>query len=552
MAEEIKIPDIGTTDTVDVIEVFVKPGDQINKDDSLITLESDKASMEVPAAKAGTVKALQVKVGDKVKEGQVILTLETTAGSAETAIAAESKKIANEATNKAQAQAQENIASASPAQNQSPAIVEETINIPDIGTTAEVDVIEVFAKVGDELTKDDPMITLEGEKASMELPAPKAGKVSEVMMQVGDKVTEGMAILKLAVAAENKIVTEAPNAEAETPTEISQPSVPTEKTEISEAKPSVTATQPPAQLSSDFSDIYAGPAVRRLARELGVDLHKVAGSGRKQRITLEDVQQFVKKALTQPVAQTSAGIAVAKAPQIDFTKFGETEMLALSKIKRLTGQNTHRSWVTVPHVTQFDEADITDMEAFRQQQKQEAAKLGFKLTPLVFLLKAIVACLKEFPSFNASLDASGENLILKKYFNIGVAVDTPNGLVVPVIRQVDQKGIFELAKELAEISAKAREKGLSLTEMQGGCFTISSLGGIGGTAFTPIVNNPEVAILGVSRSQQKPVFINGEFKPRLMLPLSLSYDHRVIDGAQAARFTSYLSYILTDIRRLLF
>ncbi len=414
------------------------------------------------------------------------------------------------------------------------------IKIPDIGTTAEVDVIEVFVKPGDVIKKDDPLLTLEGEKASMELPSPMEGTVKEVKVKVGDKVVQDQVIVLLETADKK-----------DKPSEVEKSEIPLEtkpEKKITETKEVKKAAETEPVVIQSVTDIHASPAVRRLARELGVDLNTIAGTGEKNRITLEDVHLYVKTALKRG---TAGGISVAEAPTIDFSKFGPTETTPLSKIKRLTGKNVHRAWVTVPHVTQFDEADITDLEAFRQAQKAMAEKEGIKLTPLVFLMKVVVTCLKRFPTFNASLDNSGENLILKKFFNIGVAVDTPNGLVVPVIRDVDKKGILELAKELAEISQKAREKGLSLNDMQGGCFTISSLGGIGGTAFTPIVNAPEVAILGVSRSQLKPVYINNQFVPRLMLPLSLSYDHRVIDGAEAARFITFLSELLKDISKLL-
>lgn len=413
----------------------------------------------------------------------------------------------------------------------------EEIKIPDIGGAQNVDVIEVFIKPGDVIEKEQSLITLETEKASMEIPAPMAGVVESVLVKVGDKVSEGSPILTLkptASASEEKIESQ------QVPKKETAPSV--------EEKPIPSPSISPASSSSQVMG-YAGPGVRRFARELGVDINQIRGSGPKGRIIKEDVLSYVKGELQK--AKSGNGLSIPQMPVVDFSKFGEIETRALNKIKRYTGINLHRSWVTVPHVTQFEEVDITELEAFRKNQKEEAEKAGVKLTPLVFIMKAVVAALKEYPIFNTSLDPSGENLIYKKYFNVGVAVDTPNGLVVPVIRHVDCKSVMEIAKELAEISQKAREKGLTPAEMSGGSFTISSLGGIGGTAFTPIVNAPEVAILGVSKSVIKPVYQNNEFVPRLMLPLSLSYDHRVIDGADGARFIVYLAKRLADIKTLL-
>lgn len=402
------------------------------------------------------------------------------------------------------------------------------ITVPDIGTTSEVDVIEVSVKAGDTVQVDQALITLESEKASMEIPSPEAGVVESVSVNIGDKVKTGSVILKLkssAVAEEVKSETKSQ--------QIQQPTVSKETAaEIkNEIKPAIK------------SAIYASPAVRRLARELNIDLNSISGSGRKDRIQKEDLLQTIKSAMRSG----GQGGALPSAPVVDFSQFGEIETKALSKIKKFTAINLHRNWVLIPHVTQCEEADITELEAFRKSQAEQ----GNKITPLIFIMKAVVAALKQFPQFNASLDATGENLILKKYFHIGVAVDTPEGLVVPVIRDVDQKNLLELAKELSEVSQKARNKQLLPKDMQGSCFTISSLGGIGGTAFTPIVNMPDVAILGVSKSQIKPVYLNNQFVPRLMLPLSLSYDHRVIDGAEGARFVVQLAKYLSDIRQLL-
>jgi pyruvate dehydrogenase E2 component (dihydrolipoyllysine-residue acetyltransferase) len=418
------------------------------------------------------------------------------------------------------------------------------IFVPDIGGgVKDVDVIELLVKSGDEVDVEESLITLESDKATMEVPSPYAGVVKDMKVKVGDKVSQGSLILTMEIAGAAE--EQKPAAAAvETPAVTAAPSPPPSSPPPQPAQP----VTPQASVSS--AEIYAGPGVRRLAREFGVDLGQVVATGQKNRITKEDVQSFVKRALGAPSAGVS-GLAVSPAPVIDFAQFGEIENKPLNKIKKLTGVNVHRSWVTVPHVTQFIEADITELEAFREQQKAIVEKQGFKLTPIVFIMKAVVVALKKFPQFNASLSANGEEIILKKYFHLGVAVDTPNGLVVPVIRDVDKKGLLELAQELAKISVKAREKGLFPADMQGACFTISSLGGIGGTAFTPIVNSPEVAILGVSKASMKPVYQDDDFMPRLMLPLSLSYDHRVIDGADGARFAVFLSEVLEDIRTLL-
>lgn len=421
------------------------------------------------------------------------------------------------------------------------------IKIPDIGGATDVDVIEVLVKPGDKVNKEQSLITLEGDKATMEIPSPYVGTVDAIKIKIGDKVSEGALILTMQVD-ETATAEKPASAAASSAAKPSKPE--TEKPVPAKPTPVAAPTPTPTVLTEakSFTDVHAGPSVRQMARELGVDLPRVRGTGPKGRILKEDVQAFVKAELQKA---KSGGLGVPPAPVIDFSKFGEIETKPLNKIKRLTGINVHRSWITVPHVTQFDEADITEMEAFRQSQKEAAEKEGVKLTPLVFLMKAVVSALKEFPIFNSSLDASGENLIYKKYYHIGIAVDTPNGLVVPVIRNVDCKNMLELAKELADISKKAREKGLTIAEMSGSCFTISSLGGIGGTAFTPIVNTPDVAILGVSKSSMKPVYQNGQFVPRLMLPLSLSYDHRVVDGADGARFIVYLSKRLAEIKTLL-
>lgn len=518
--QEITVPNIGDVQDVEVIEILVAPGDKVEKDQSLITLESDKASMEIPSPAAGEIKNITVKIGDRISQGNVIAQL-ITSDSSETS-PSQSTPAAPEPA---------------PLKEEQPAASSEIFNVtvPDIGDAKQVEVIEVLVTPGSYIKKDDSLITLESEKASMEIPSPFEGQIESVLIKVGDKVSQGDAILTLKGQQPAK-----PNVQSQN------------KSEVATAVSNVNEAPKPKELAVPLAiepHVHAGPAVRRLAREFGIDLNQIKGSGSKARILKEDLQQYVKTTLQQGSA--TAGFQVARSPEIDFSKFGEIEKVPLGKIKRLTGINVHRSWITVPHVTQFGEADITELEEFRTSQKEEMARQGLKLTPLVFIMKAVVAALKAFPTFNASLDPQGETLILKKYFNLGIAVDTPNGLVVPVVKDVDQKGMLELARELAVISEKARKKGLSPADMSGSCFTISSLGGIGGTAFTPIVNSPDVAILGVSKAAIKPIYLEGVFEPRLMLPLSLSYDHRVIDGAQGARFLVHLSERLADIRTLL-
>ncbi|PIQ43669.1 MAG: dihydrolipoyllysine-residue acetyltransferase [Gammaproteobacteria bacterium CG11_big_fil_rev_8_21_14_0_20_46_22] len=514
---EVKVPDIGGSENVEVIEVLVKSGDAVKAEDSLLTLESDKATMDVPAPKAGVIKDIKIKVGDKVSEGSLIMTMDAE-GEVDEAKKSEDKPAEKKAAPE-KASTQSETAS--------------DITLPDLGTDDAVEVIEVHVKAGDSVKAEAALLTLESDKATMDVPAPRDGEIQAISIKVGDKVKTGQVIGQMSGA---------PADQTGKPKEDKAQAVP-----AAQEKPAEKA-EAPASASLNQGNVYAGPGVRRLANELGVNLASVSGTGPKGRILREDLTGFAKQRMT---SGGGAGLSLAEAPVVDFAKFGEVETQALSRIKKLSGKFLHRNWVTIPHVTQFDEADITDLEAFRQANKAVAEKQGAKLTPLVFIMKAVVAALKAYPQFNASLDASGENLVLKKYFHIGVAVDTPNGLVVPVIRDVDQKGFVELAKELAEFSKKARDGKLTPADMQGGCFSISSLGGIGGTAFTPIVNAPEVAILGVSKSDIKPKFIDGEFKPRLMLPLSLSYDHRVIDGADAARFVVYLAQALEDMRRVL-
>nr|WP_321268992.1 pyruvate dehydrogenase complex dihydrolipoyllysine-residue acetyltransferase [uncultured Tolumonas sp.] len=523
--QEVNVPDIGG-DEVAVTEILVKVGDSVDADQSLLTVEGDKASMEVPAPFAGVVKEIKVALGDKVSTGSLIMVFEV-AGAAPAAapVAAAPAPVA-----------------AAPAV----ASVKE-VNVPDIGGD-EVAVTEILVKVGDSVDADQSLITVEGDKASMEVPAPFAGVVKALKIAVGDKVKTGSLIMEFEVAgaAPAAPVAAAPAAAAPAPAKAAAAPAP-----VAAAK----AEEKGEFVASD-AYVHATPAIRRLAREFGVNLANVKGSGRKGRIQKEDVQNYVKemlkRAASAPAAGSGAGLGVLPWPKVDFAKFGDIEEVPLTRIQKISGPNLHRNWVMIPHVTQFDEADIGELEAFRKEQNIIADKqqLGFKITPLVFILKAAAKALEAHPRFCSSLSEDGSTLIMKKYIHIGVAVDTPNGLVVPVVRDVNKKGIYELSKDLAEISKKARAGKLTGADMQGGCFTISSLGGIGGTQFTPIVNAPEVAILGVSKSDMKPKWNGKEFVPQLTLPLALSYDHRVIDGADGARFITTLTGVLSDIRRL--
>jgi pyruvate dehydrogenase E2 component (dihydrolipoamide acetyltransferase) len=432
----------------------------------------------------------------------------------------------------------------------------ETITLPDIGDFDEIEIIEVLISAGDKVEAEDSIITLESDKATMEIPTPFAGVINSVAVKVGDRISKGSEIAVIEVDSASTEVSAIAEADEKASAAVDAAET-NEKVAASDSLLAPSTKSPPVPDSNETihpgNMAHASPSIRRFARELGVDIAKVTGSGEKGRVLKEDVQLYVKSSLQSGApASTGSGLNIPAAAAVDFSKFGEIESQPLSRIKKISGAHLHRSWVTVPHVTQFDEADITDLEAFRKSLAKEAEKKGVRLTPLVFIMKAVVSALQEFPEFNASLDASGENLILKKYFHIGVAVDTPNGLMVPVIRDVDKKGIYELSAELAQVAERTRDGKISPADMQGGCFSISSLGGIGGTQFTPIVNAPEVAILGVARSKMQPVYqADGTFKPGLILPLALSYDHRVIDGAQGARFTNYLSRLMTDIRRVL-
>ena len=525
---EVNVPDIGS-DEVNVTEIMVKVGDSVEVDQSIINVEGDKASMEVPAPIAGVVKEILINVGDKVSTGKLIMKFET--ASAAPAAAA------------APAQA------AAPAAPQAAAI--KDVNVPDIGGD-EVNVTEIMVAVGDTVSEEQSLITVEGDKASMEVPAPFAGVVKEILVKSGDKVSTGSLIMRFEVAG----AAPAPAASAPAAPQVAAASA---------AQSGNVSGLSQEQVVASAAFAHATPVIRRLAREFGVNLDKVKGTGRKGRIVKEDIQAYVKTAVkafeTGTVSSAAAagngvangaGLGLLPWPKVDFSKFGEVEEVELSRINKISGANLHRNWVMIPHVTHFDRTDITELEAFRKEQNKivEKQKLDVKITPVVFIMKAVAKALEAFPRFNSSISEDGQKLTLKKYINIGVAVDTPNGLVVPVFKNVNKKGIIELSRELMEVSKKARDGKLSGSDMQGGCFTISSLGGIGTTHFTPIVNAPEVAILGVSKSEMAPVWNGKEFEPRLMLPLSLSFDHRVIDGADGARFLSYINGVLADIRRL--
>ncbi|QJP09823.1 dihydrolipoyllysine-residue acetyltransferase [Pseudomonas multiresinivorans] len=532
--ETIKVPDIGDGQG-EIIELMVKVGDRIEADQSLLTLESDKASMEIPVPKAGVVKAIKVKIGDTLKEGDDILELETEGGAAPASIPAAAAPASAPAPAPTPAKEQQ----AAPAASGGI----ETIRVPDIGN-GQGNVIELMVKVGDSIEADQSLLTLESDKASMEIPAPRAGVVKAIKVKIGDTLKEGDEILELEVAGSAPAQALAPSPE--------NPAAPVAPSPVQPKAPEVAPVGAP---SRDGTKVHAGPAVRMLAREFGVDLAQVTGTGPKGRILKEDVQLFVKEQLqrSKPGAAAGAtgGAGIPPIPEIDFSKFGEIEEVAMTRLMQVGASNLHRSWLNVPHVTQFESADITEAEAFRIAQKAAAEKAGTKLTILPILLKACAHLLRELPDFNSSLAPSGKALIRKHYVHIGFAVDTPDGLLVPVIRDVDRKGLLQLALEAAELAEKARTKKLSADAMQGACFTISSLGHIGGTGFTPIVNAPEVAILGVSKATMQPVWDGKAFQPRLMLPLSLSYDHRVINGAAAARFTRRLGEVLGDIRSLL-
>ena len=538
MSEVIRVPDIGSGEG-EVIELFVKVGDRIEVEQSLLTLESDKASMEIPAPKAGVIKSLAVKLGDRLKEGDDLLELELEEDSVAQPVAVEAAETVAEKS--ASAPVAKTATTPSLAEVAAENLIEE-IRVPDIGSAGTARVIELMVAVGEQITEEQSLLTLESDKASMEIPSPVSGEVVEVLVRLDAEIGTGDLILKVKVAP------------AATNTAATEQSAPVTVPDIPKptAAVSVAPETAPSPQQRKLTAVHAGPAVRKLAREFGVDLGLVAASGPHKRLLKEDVHAYVQHALSkQSNASVEQGSTIAPVPEVDFARFGEIEEVAMTRLQQIGALNLHRSWLNVPHVTQFETADMTELEAFRVSQKAVAEKAGVKLTLLPFLLKACAHLLKEMPDFNSSLAPSGKALIRKKYVHLGFAVDTPDGLLVPVIRDVDQKSLLQLSAEAAELADKARNKKLSAEQMQGACFTISSLGHIGGTGFTPIVNAPEVAILGVSRATMQPVWNGTSFEPRLMLPLSLSYDHRVINGAAAAHFTRRLSELLAEIRSLL-
>ncbi len=528
--EKINVPDLGEADQVEVIELLVKVGQAVEENESLLVLESDKAAMEIPAPAAGVIRSIAVNLGDRVSSGSPMATLEVAAAGGEKPEEPKRSEEPKRAEEPKEAEKTEKAAKPSP-----PAAKEEAapveVRVPDLGTGDEVDVIEVHVKEGDVLAADDPLITLESDKAAMEVPAPRGGTVLALKVAAGDKVRTGSELLILS----------APPDEAPAPPASSGPAAPSASSEPAAPSPS---PEPSASAPAlDAGRVYAGPAVRKLARELGVDLAQVSGTGAKSRVTKEDLQRFVRSRVAAPGGE-------AAAPDVDFSRFGEVETISRSRLEKTTAANMRRNWTTVPHVAHFDEADVTDLDAFRAELAEEAVRRGVKLTFMPFLLKACAKALAEHPRFNVSLHSSGERLIRKKYCHIGMAVATEAGLLVPVVRDVDRKSVWELAGEVMALSGKARDRKLAPDEMRGACFTISSLGAIGGTGFTPIINAPEVAILGVARTAVKPVFADGEFRPRSMLPLTLCYDHRAVNGADAGRFCGAIVRLLGDIRRL--
>jgi pyruvate dehydrogenase E2 component (dihydrolipoamide acetyltransferase) len=556
--QKILVPDVGGEE-VEIIEICFAVGDTLEAEDGVITVETDKASMDIPAPFAGELTSLSVKVGDKIKEGDVIGEIKTSGSTApdkEAAAEPEEKESAPEVATKDEPSKPETAPAAEPEAKGSSELIE--VAVPDIGEDGEVDVIDVLVSVGDVIEQEDGLITLETDKATMDVPSTHAGTVKEVYISTGDKVKQGTLVIKLETSggkAADKSAEAAPTA-AEKPQEIPE--------KVAPAAAEKTAPVPETPTPPSDGKAHASPSVRRVAREFGVDLSLVAATGPKKRVLKVDVQAYVKTELAKPRSASGNAVGgnaisadnvlhIANVKPVDHAKFGEVEVLPLTRIQKISGPFLHRNWATIPHITQFDEADITDIETFRKEQNAYHVKIksGLKITPLVFVMKAVAKALEKYPAFNSSLSDDGESLILKKFINIGIAVETPNGLVVPVIKDVNKKGIEQLSQELIETSVKAREGKLKATDMQGGTFTISSLGGIGGTAFTPIVNAPEVAILGVSKSEMKPKWNGVEFKPRLMVPLSLSYDHRVIDGAVGARFSTEVAANLTDLRRII-
>ena len=545
--EQIKLPDVGGEE-VEIIEISVKVGDSIGEDDTIIVVETEKASMDIPAPFAGTIESLVVKAGDKIKEGDLIATLVTSASASNEAV--KEVAIATPAKIVEEIKTEEKTVEVSTASQETTLVIED-IFVPDVGGDESVDVIEIIASVGDFLNEEDGIITLETEKATMDVPTPISGKLVEILVNAGDKVKTGSLIARI----EKTVV-------ASTPKEVAKEEVIVKNETPAKVESKVETVSVESHVTKTTGKAYASPSIRRLAREYGVDLALVNGTGPKNRILKDDIRLYIKSVLSNPScanlttsSNTAGGLGFELAPlkEIDFSKFGEIEVVELSKIQKISGPSLQRNAIIIPHVTQFDEADITELEEFRKEQNTIYSKMNsdVKISPLVFAVKAVAKALRLHPNFNASLSTDGQSMIFKKYVNVAVAVDTPNGLVVPVIKDADKKGFEEIALELKELSIKAKAGKLTANDMQGACFTISSLGGIGGTAFTPIVNAPEVAILGLSKSEFKPKYNGKEFVPRLMLPLSLSYDHRAIDGADGARFVTTLSSLLGDIRKIL-
>ena len=547
--EQITVPDLGDAGDVEVIELLVAVGDSVEENDSLLVLESDKAAMEIPAPMSGVVKSIDINLGDQVSTGSPIMTLEisgddSAAQSQDDSDSQQESEQLEEVSSEPVVEATTNIEANSQAATATTEERSVQVDVPDLGTDDEVDVIELHVQAGDSVAVDDPLITLESDKAAMEVPATEAGKVEELLLKVGDKVKTGSAILRLKSAGA-PAATAIEESAAATPAAVQTAAA---KSETAAAQKTSASTQAVSTaVVSTRGKVYAGPAVRKLARELGIDLVQVPGTGARGRIIKEDLHEFVKAHINSPA---SSGVAVSAVPDIDFAQFGEIEKVDRSKLHKVTAVNMQRNWSSVPHVAQFNEADVTDLEAFRAELKSEAERRGTKLTFLPFLLKACANTLQKFPQFNVSLHSSGEYLIQKKYVHIGMAVATEAGLVVPVIRDVDKKSIWELAEEVLALSAKARDRKLTMEDMQGACFTISSLGAIGGTGFIPIINAPEVAILGVAKTDIKPVFIDGEFQPRKILPLTLSYDHKAVNGVDGGLFADHLVKVLGDIRHL--
>ena len=544
--ENIKVPDLGDSSEVEVIELLVSVGQSVEENDSLLVLESDKAAMEIPAPMAGVVKSISVNLGDQVSTGSEMLSLEIAeSGSQNSAPEGESAP-AVESTKEEPAAEPAKVEETASSPVAAPVPTSQTIEVPDLGSDDEIEIIEIHIKEKDSIEVDDVLITLESDKAAMDVPAPYAGVIESLLVAVGDKVKTGSPIAKILVSAA-AVKQEAPVAKQEAPV-AKQEAQPVETTASSRPAPPQAAASAPATSGHESSKkVYAGPAVRKMARELGVDLGQIKGSGAKFRILKEDVQKFVNSRLNAPASQ---GVSLSTVPDIDFSQFGEVEEVQRSKLHKLISVNMQRNWNCVPHVAQFNEIDVTDLEEFRAGLKGEAERRDVRLTFLPFLLKACAKALLEYPQFNVSLHSSGEYIIQKKYVHIGMAVATETGLVVPVIRNADQKSIWQLAEEVIELSNKAKNRKLTADEMQGACFTISSLGAIGGTGFIPIVNAPEVAILGVGKTDIKPVYIGGEFVPRKVLPITLSYDHKAVNGVDGGLFATYLGKLLSDVRHL--